>query len=260
MGAYLEDADAASVSRRAAPVSGYGDLIKIVDPRGQAGVPPDIHDPVPQFGDRRRMRVGLLGGSFNPAHAGPSVMSPILRCARLRLDQVWLLVSPGNPLKPTAGMAPFPHRLASARRSATAPRRRERHRGRVPDALHRRHHAAADAAVSQRALCLDHGGGYPGAASALAAMDRYRAAAGVRRAASTQLFASGACRDGRASATGGASSGSGSTLAAGCRAWVGFPARPAECCLGDRHSPGRNPPPSPCPSNTIHPFTKGHVP
>lgn len=34
--------------------------------------------------------------------------------ARLRLDQVWLLVSPGNPLKPAAGMAPFAARLASA--------------------------------------------------------------------------------------------------------------------------------------------------
>lgn len=37
---------------------------------------------------------------------------------RLRLDQVWLLVSPGNPLKPQAGMAPFLQRLAGARRIA----------------------------------------------------------------------------------------------------------------------------------------------
>jgi len=36
----------------------------------------------------------------------------------LRLDEVWLLVSPGNPLKPTAGMAPLVERLASARRIA----------------------------------------------------------------------------------------------------------------------------------------------
>ncbi|CAH2604915.1 Nicotinate-nucleotide adenylyltransferase [Rhodovastum atsumiense] len=34
---------------------------------------------------------------------------------RLRLQQVWLLVSPGNPLKPVAGMAPLSARLASAR-------------------------------------------------------------------------------------------------------------------------------------------------
>ncbi len=37
---------------------------------------------------------------------------------RLRLDQVWLVVSPGNPLKPVRGMAPFAERLASARRVA----------------------------------------------------------------------------------------------------------------------------------------------
>lgn len=72
------------------------------------------HDPVPRFGDRRRMRIGLLGGSFNPAHAGHRHVADLAR-ARLRLDQVWLLVSPGNPLKPQAGMAPFAARMASAR-------------------------------------------------------------------------------------------------------------------------------------------------
>lgn len=59
------------------------------------------------------MRVGLLGGSFNPAHAGHRHIAMLAR-RRLRLDQVWLLVSPGNPLKPRAGMAPLPQRLASA--------------------------------------------------------------------------------------------------------------------------------------------------
>ncbi len=63
---------------------------------------PPHHAPaaaLPRFGDRRRMRVGLLGGSFNPAHAGHlHVAQEALRA--LRLDQVWLLVSPGNPLKP----------------------------------------------------------------------------------------------------------------------------------------------------------------
>jgi nicotinate-nucleotide adenylyltransferase len=60
------------------------------------------------------MRVGLLGGSFNPAHAGHRHIAR-LALRRLRLDQVWLLVSPGNPLKPVAGMAAFADRLASAR-------------------------------------------------------------------------------------------------------------------------------------------------
>jgi nicotinate-nucleotide adenylyltransferase len=59
----------------------------------------------------------LLGGSFNPAHAGHRHIIDLAR-RRLRLDQVWLLVSPGNPLKPQCGMAPFAQRLASARRIA----------------------------------------------------------------------------------------------------------------------------------------------
>jgi nicotinate-nucleotide adenylyltransferase len=61
--------------------------------------------------------VGLLGGSFNPAHAGHRHVAEVALRA-LRLDQVWLMVSPGNPLKPSAGMAPFAERLASARRVA----------------------------------------------------------------------------------------------------------------------------------------------
>lgn len=75
--------------------------------------PPGAGEP-PRFGDRRRRRIGLLGGSFNPAHAGHRLIAARFRRA-LRLDQVWLLVSPGNPLKPRAGMAPFAERLASAR-------------------------------------------------------------------------------------------------------------------------------------------------
>jgi nicotinate-nucleotide adenylyltransferase len=59
--------------------------------------------------------VGLLGGSFNPAHEGHRLVAE-LAMRRLRLDQVWLLVSPGNPLKPRAGMAPFGKRLAAAGR------------------------------------------------------------------------------------------------------------------------------------------------
>ncbi|MDD2876823.1 MAG: nicotinate-nucleotide adenylyltransferase [Acidiphilium sp.] len=71
-------------------------------------------DPLPRFGDRRRLRVGLLGGSFNPAHAGHlHVARSAMR--ELGLDQVWLLVSPGNPLKSGMAMAPMDQRLASAR-------------------------------------------------------------------------------------------------------------------------------------------------
>lgn len=64
-----------------------------------------------------KRRVGLLGGSFNPAHKGHVHISrQAIRL--LDLDEIWWLVSPGNPLKPTAGMAPFPARLASARKAA----------------------------------------------------------------------------------------------------------------------------------------------
>ena len=56
----------------------------------------------------------MLGGSFNPAHEGHAHVAR-LALRRLRLDQVWLLVSPGNPLKASHGMAPMAARLESAR-------------------------------------------------------------------------------------------------------------------------------------------------
>lgn len=68
-----------------------------------------------------RGRIGLLGGSFNPAHPGHRHIS-LLALKRLKLDQVWWLVSPQNPLKPAAGMAPLADRLASARQAAGHPR------------------------------------------------------------------------------------------------------------------------------------------
>ncbi len=61
-----------------------------------------------------KARVGLLGGSFNPVHGGHLHISR-LALERLGLDQVWWLVSPQNPLKPAAGMAPLNERLARAR-------------------------------------------------------------------------------------------------------------------------------------------------
>ena len=58
-------------------------------------------------------RIGLLGGSFNPAHGGHRRISLFAREA-LGLDEIWWLVSPGNPLKPKAGMAPLSARVSSA--------------------------------------------------------------------------------------------------------------------------------------------------
>lgn len=67
------------------------------------------------------LRIGLLGGSFNPAHGGHRHIS-LEALKRLRLDYVWWLVSPRNPLKPAAGMAPLGERLATARKIANHPR------------------------------------------------------------------------------------------------------------------------------------------
>lgn len=62
-------------------------------------------------------RIGLLGGSFNPAHAGHLELSR-LAIRKLALDQVWWLVSPQNPLKSEQGMAPLQKRIADAEKIA----------------------------------------------------------------------------------------------------------------------------------------------
>jgi len=70
---------------------------------------------------RETGRIGLLGGSFNPAHAGHLHLS-LVALKRLELDAVWWLVSPQNPLKSSLGMAPLAERLESARAAARHPR------------------------------------------------------------------------------------------------------------------------------------------
>ncbi|MFI5000212.1 MAG: nicotinate-nucleotide adenylyltransferase [Reyranellales bacterium] len=66
-------------------------------------------------------RIGLLGGSFNPAHEGHRHVS-VEALKRLGLDEVWWLVSPQNPLKSDDGMEPLATRVARARRIASHPR------------------------------------------------------------------------------------------------------------------------------------------
>ncbi len=69
------------------------------------------------FSDNRRLRIGLFGGSFNPAHEGHSSMAD--RAVQgLKLDAVWWLVSPQNPLKSSDAMSPFAARFASAMEAA----------------------------------------------------------------------------------------------------------------------------------------------
>jgi nicotinate-nucleotide adenylyltransferase len=60
----------------------------------------------------RGRTIGLYGGSFNPAHDGHRYIAA-QALKRLNLDEVWFLVSPGNPLKPQAGMAPSDARFES---------------------------------------------------------------------------------------------------------------------------------------------------
>jgi len=72
----------------------------------------------PPLGFTVPRRVGLLGGSFNPAHDGHRHVSEEA-LARLGLDQIWWLVAPQNPLKPEQGMAAFAKRLAAAQAIAS---------------------------------------------------------------------------------------------------------------------------------------------
>lgn len=67
------------------------------------------------------MRIGLYGGSFNPAHAGHRLVSE-LALQRLGLDRVWWMVSPGNPLKAHDGLPSTAERFAAARKVAASGR------------------------------------------------------------------------------------------------------------------------------------------
>jgi nicotinate-nucleotide adenylyltransferase len=67
------------------------------------------------------MRIGLYGGSFNPAHLGHRHVT-LAALRRLGLDRVWWLVSPGNPLKSVRALPPVEVRCAQARRVARHPR------------------------------------------------------------------------------------------------------------------------------------------
>lgn len=67
------------------------------------------------------MTVGLFGGSFNPPHAGHALVAEIA-LRRLRLDRLWWIVTPGNPLKSPGELAPLDNRIAASRALARDPR------------------------------------------------------------------------------------------------------------------------------------------
>ena len=69
----------------------------------------------------RGQRIGLFGGSFNPPHDGHRAAS-LLALKRLRLDRVWWLISPGNPLKDNGALPSVASRMAAAQALAAHPR------------------------------------------------------------------------------------------------------------------------------------------
>lgn len=66
-------------------------------------------------------RVGVMGGTFNPPHAGHVLISH-MALTRLRLNQLWWVVTPGNPLKETGDLPPLEERMAACRAMTADPR------------------------------------------------------------------------------------------------------------------------------------------
>lgn len=78
-------------------------------------------NPILSAGPLEGQRIGLFGGSFNPPHTGHLALS-VSALRRLRLDWVWWLVSPRNPLKDLSEISDFDERLAAARALVRHPR------------------------------------------------------------------------------------------------------------------------------------------
>ena len=67
------------------------------------------------------MTIGLFGGSFNPPHAGHLHVAEVAM-RRLQLDRMWIMVTPGNPLKELAGLPGLATRIAATRAMISDPR------------------------------------------------------------------------------------------------------------------------------------------
>lgn len=81
--------------------------------------------PVRDFGSLRvktplvfaGQRIGIMGGTFNPPHAGHAIVAETA-VKRLGLDQLWWVVTPGNPLKSNGQLPPLNARMAAAQKIA----------------------------------------------------------------------------------------------------------------------------------------------
>ena len=80
---------------------------------------PAANPQAPLYADH--LRIGLLGGSFNPAHDAHRAVS-LFALKRLKLDRVWWLVSPGNPLKDVSELPDLATRISAAQKIAGDPR------------------------------------------------------------------------------------------------------------------------------------------
>jgi len=69
----------------------------------------------------RQQRIGIFGGSFNPAHAAHRLVS-LTALRRLKLDAVWWIVTPGNPLKDKSELFSMEARIAAAKLIAAHPK------------------------------------------------------------------------------------------------------------------------------------------
>ena len=81
--------------------------------------PPSLMPLLPPHG--RQQRIGIFRGSFNPAHAAHRLVS-MIALHRLKLDAIWWIVTPGNPLKDKSGLASIETRIALAKIVAAHPK------------------------------------------------------------------------------------------------------------------------------------------
>jgi nicotinate-nucleotide adenylyltransferase len=80
---------------------------------------PSVSQAIPLY--TNGMRIGLLGGSFNPPHIAHRAIS-LFAIKRLKLDRIWWLVTPGNPLKDNGALHELEERAEAARQMASDPR------------------------------------------------------------------------------------------------------------------------------------------